>query len=295
MTRVLIDRHAGFCAGVRRAIRGARRVSGQHPGVVTYGELIHNPQVVGELEKEGIRVVRDLEEVEPGERVIIRAHGVPREAERRLKERGVPVHDFTCPRVKEIHHTIQSYLSQGYRILIVGDPDHPETRGHLGYAGDAGAVLSSVEQARACDVAGKVLVLAQTTISTELFRDAVSALEARALSRRGAAQLRTLDTICPFVLDRQDWVRRASLEAARGGGATLVIGGRNSSNTRKLAQIASRHGPVFWIERPEELDIEAVLAHPLVAVTAGASTPDGAIREVLDRLTARGARVEERP
>ena len=288
MTRVLIDRHAGFCAGVRRAIRGARRVNacreGARPGVATYGELIHNPQVVGELEGEGIRVIHDVGEARPGERLVIRAHGVPPETERALRERGVPLHDLTCPRVKEIHHTIQAWLREGWRVYIVGDPGHPEVRGHLGYAGEAGGVLSSAGQARECAVDGKVLVLAQTTISPELFHEVVAVLRERA-----TGELRTLDTLCPFVLDRQDWVRRASREAAGEGGATLVIGGRNSSNTRKLAQIAAGQGPVFWIERPEELDLEALLAHPVLALTAGASTPDEAIREVLGRLVARGA------
>ena len=259
-------------------------------GVVTLGELIHNPQVVAELEGEGIRVIRDPGEARPGERVVIRAHGVPPETEQALRERGVPFHDLTCPRVKEIHHTIQGWRREGWRVYIVGDPGHPEVQGHLGYAGGSGRVLSSVEEARACAMDGKVLVLAQTTISPELFHEVVAALR-----ERSGGELRTLDTLCPFVLERQDWVRRASLEAAGAGGATVVIGGRNSSNTRKLARIAGGQGPVFWIERPEELDVEAALAHPVLALTAGASTPDEAIVEVLRRLTARGAVVEERP
>jgi 4-hydroxy-3-methylbut-2-enyl diphosphate reductase len=298
MTRVLIDRHAGFCAGVKRAIRGARRVSRAHGGAVSLGELIHNPQVVGELEREGIRVIREVPARPGGEPVILRAHGIPPAEEERLRERGIAYHDFTCPRVQDIHRTITACRQEGWRILIVGNRDHPEVKGHLGYAGEAGAVLSSVREAEEYTPpigpqGLRLVVLAQTTIAPELFRQVIGVLErkraaAPARTPGGSFSLRTLDTICPFVLRRQEWIRRASRKAR----ASLVIGGRNSSNTRKLVEIAERNGPVFWIERPEELPVEELLRHPVVALTAGASTPDQTIREVVERLAARGALIE---
>ncbi len=304
MTRVLIDRQAGFCAGVRRALRGARRVNARYGStarsarIASYGELIHNPQVTGALAQEGIRVVDELESLRPGDRVIIRTHGIPPQEERLLQERGIAVHDFTCPRVKEVHRAIQTHRGEGRRILIVGVPDHPEVKGHLGYAGEGGAVLSSVEDAGRCALAGRMLVVAQTTISPGLFQSVVRLLEERLQASpppdppgAAAARLHALDTTCPFVRARQEWIRQAS----RLAGATLVIGGRRSSNTHRLVEIAAVHGPVYWIEHPQELDEEELLKHPAVAVTAGASTPDEAVRKVVDRLVARGAQAEELP
>jgi len=287
MTRVLFDRRAGFCAGVKKAIRGARHVAGKRGNVVSYGELIHNPEVIKSLAEEGIRVKYDLEEIAGHEFIIIRAHGIPPHEEEWLKKNQRQYLDLTCRRVKEIHRTIIKHREAGYFIVIVGNPDHPEVKGHLGYAGESARVIDSVKKALEFSASFKnpktrLLVLSQTTISPGLYNRVVAVLKEQQL------QVLPINTLCPFVLKRQDWLRRFSLLAD----ASIIIGGRNSSNTGKLFDIASKNGPVFWLTSAQELEAELILQYPLVALTAGASTPVEALTEVADILAAHGALIE---
>ncbi|MBA7608760.1 4-hydroxy-3-methylbut-2-enyl diphosphate reductase [subsurface metagenome] len=282
MTRVLLDRYAGFCAGVRRTIRGAREAVTEKR-VVSYGELIHNPDVTRELKRDGISVCPRLEDIKLSDFVIIRAHGIPPDEENFLKNRGISYLDLTCLRVKQIHKRIKEKREQGYRIIIVGDPDHPEVKGHLGYAGEAGAVLSSVQEAEFFGPdSEKMFVFAQTTTSTALYHDIIRILSGRGLNPD------TLNTLCPFVLKRQEWIGKYSQLTA----ASLVIGGKNSSNTKKLFEIAAQNGTACWICGPGELDLEKILDFSSIAVTAGASTPDESISAVLRNLEAAGAGIE---
>jgi len=287
MTRVLYDRRAGFCTGVKKAIRGARREAGKRGKVVSYGELIHNPQVIKSLAAEGITVKYDLEEIDGHEFVIVRAHGIPPYEEEWLKNNQRQYLDLTCRRVKEIHRTIIEHREAGYFIVIVGNPDHPEVKGHLGYAGESARVIDSVKKALEFSVSFKkskirLLVLAQTTISPELYNRVVAVLKEQQL------QVSPINTLCPFVLKRQEWLRRFSLIAD----ASIIIGGRNSSNTGKLFEIASKNGPVFWLTGAQELEAELILQYPLVALTAGASTPVEALTEVADILAAHGVLIQ---
>ncbi len=287
MTRVLFDRRAGFCAGVKKAIRGAREQAGKRGNVVFYGELIHNPQVIKSLAEEGIRVKYNLEKMAGHEFVIVRAHGIPPHEEEWLKKNHREYLDLTCRRVKEIHRTIIKHREAGDFIVIVGNSDHPEVKGHLGYAGESARVIDSVEKAREISESFKnskkrLLVLAQTTISPELYNRVVDVLKEQQF------QVLPINTLCPFVLKRQDWLRRFSLLAD----ASIIIGGRNSSNTGKLFDIASKNGPVFWLTSAQGLETELILKYPLVALTAGASTPVEELTEVADILAAHGALIE---
>lgn len=287
MTRVIFDRRAGFCAGVKKAIRGARDQAGKRGNVVFYGELIHNPQVIKSLAEEGIRVKYNLEEMAGHEFVIIRAHGIPPHEEEWLKKNQREYLDLTCRRVKEIHRTIIKHRETGDFIVIVGNPDHPEVKGHLGYAGESAKVIDSVEKAHEFSTSFKnskkrLLVLAQTTISPGLYNRVVTVLKEQQF------KILPINTLCPFVLKRQDWLRRFSLLAD----ASIIIGGRNSSNTGKLFDIASKNGPVFWLTSAKGLKAELILKYPLVALTAGASTPVEQLTEVADILAAHGALIE---
>ncbi len=284
MTIVWIDRRAGFCAGVKRTIRGAREIidSGEVKGdIVSYGELIHNPHVTRDLERQGIRVQQELTGLKPSDLVVIRAHGIPLAEEHSLEERRIPYLDLTCVRVKAIHKMIAEKRKTGFTILIVGDPNHPEVRGHLGYAGVDGLVLSSVEEAAALplDKNQRYFLLAQTTTSPDLYA-AITAV----LKERGHEPV-AKDSLCPFVRKRQLWIATYSRKAE----AALIIGGRNSSNTRKLFDIAAKNGPAYLIGSTEEMDLDRMLAFPSLAVTAGASTPDHSIDQVLAMLRGGGA------
>jgi 4-hydroxy-3-methylbut-2-enyl diphosphate reductase len=287
MTRVIVDRNAGFCGGVRRAVRSTSKLLSDGPTpqrIVSYGQLVHNREVIDALAVKGLQSVASLEDVVDGDTVVIRTHGIPPEEERLLRSRQVKVSDLTCPRVKRIHQEIQAKRKEGYRIVIVGDPRHPEVKGLLGYAGDSGMVLSMVEEVRGYTDRRKIAVFAQTTITPQMFTEVVQALEKKEL------KMTVTNTICPFVVNRQRWIQRFS----RLADASVIIGGKNSSNTRKLCTIASNNGPTYHLSEAAELNLEEIFKYSLVALTAGASTAESTIQEVLAALQAAGAVIEQR-
>ncbi len=295
MALVIYDRDAGMCTGVKRSIDGALKTAinvGGSKEIVTYGELIHNPVIITKLKKRGIKIVNTLNRITLNNFVIIRAHGIPPEDENYFKENGIEYLDLTCPIVKSIHKKITDYKDRGYKIMIVGHPKHPETIGHMGYAGNAGFVVSNPEdlkinskdqdtQYRGID--SKTLIIAQTTISEKLYQEVI--IESKA-KEKGAT---VLYTICPFVLGRQRWIDKMSRESD----AAIIIGGKNSSNTRRLYELAKSNCETYWIVRPEELPINDLKNYTQIALTAGASTADETIQEVLHNLKQRGFQITE--
>jgi len=286
-----VDRNAGFCGGVRRAIRSTGELLSHDPNaestpkrIVSYGQLVHNREVTDALAEQGLKSVASLEDVADGDTVVIRTHGIPPEEERALRSRRVKVSDFTCPRVKRIHQGIVARRKEGYRIVIVGDPRHPEVRGLLGYAGDSGVVVCTAGELRSYTDRRKIAVFAQTTITPKLFMEVVQAFEQKGL------EMAVSNTLCSFAVNRQRWIGRFSRRAD----ASLIIGGKNSSNTRKLYTIASANGPAYHLSKASELDPEEILKYSLVALTAGASTADSTVQEVLAALQAAGAVIEQR-
>ena len=288
MTRVIVDRNAGFCAGVRRAIRGTTQILSQDSSnrrrVSSYGQLVHNREVTEGLSARGLENLENPEEARSGDQVILRTHGVSPREEQLLLRQGAALRDFTCPRVKRVHQQIREKREAGYRIVIVGDPDHPEVIAHLGHGGDGALVLASAEDARRVPEGGKIAVFAQTTITPEFFGDVVDALRRRGLKPT------VIDSLCPYVLKRQNWIIRYSKLAE----ASVILGGRNSSNTRKLYGLAAKNGPAFHVSTADELDVEKILQYRVVALTAGASTSDRSIRQLVSGLQAAGARIEYR-
>jgi len=287
MTRVIVDRNAGFCGGVRRAIRSTGKLLSDDrkpERIVSYGQLVHNREVTDALAEQGLQSVARPEDVADGDTVVIRTHGIPPEEERLLRSRQGKVSDFTCPRVKRVHQGIVAKRREGYRIVIVGDPLHPEVIGLLGYAGDSGVVVCTAGEVRGYADRRKIAVFAQTTITPQLFMEVVRAFEQKGL------EMAVSNTLCPFVVNRQRWIGRFSRRAD----ASLIIGGKNSSNTRKLYTIASDNGPAYHLSRAVELNPEEILKYSLVALTAGASTADSTIQEVLAALRAAGAVIEHR-
>jgi len=288
MTRVIVDRNAGFCAGVRRAIRGTEQLlSLESPGgrrVASYGQLVHNREVTDGLSSLGLENLESPQDAKAGDEVVLRTHGISPQEEQLLRCQGAELRDFTCPRVKRVHRQIREKREAGYEIIIVGDPDHPEVRAHLGHAGESAMVMSSVRDARRVAKGRKIAVFAQTTITPDYYRKVVAALERR------CPQMSVVDSLCPFVLKRQRWIEKYSKSAD----ASLILGGRNSSNTRKLHALAAGNGPAFHLSKAEELDVEKMLRYSVIALTAGASTSDQTIGEVLSRLQAAGALIERR-
>lgn len=287
MTRVWLDREAGYCGGVRRAVRGAKAARARLEAarrVLSYGELVHNPRVLADLRASGIAQTDDLAALQGDELVVIRTHGIAPSERAALAARNVAWLDLTCPRVARAQQLAAQAGRSGAAVLVVGDARHPEVRGILGHAGDGAGVLSGRADAEAYSGPQRVVLLAQTTISAALFDEVTAALLGRGF------EVTRIDTLCPYVARRQAWIDRF----ARLAGASLVLGGRGSSNTARLYDTALRHGPAWWIAAPDEVDLDAVLRHGTLAVTAGASTPPEDVAELAGRLRAAGAHIQRR-
>ena len=238
--RVRLARTAGFCMGVRRAMELALQAVHDEPGdICTYGPLIHNPQVLELLEGKGVAAIKEIPEAQSrnGGTVIIRAHGVPPEEKKALKEAGFArLVDGTCPRVIKVQAIIRRSAKAGHDPVIVGDAEHAEVRGLLGHSLGRGHVVSRPEEVADLPLLGRVVAVAQTTQSAELFSKVVKALEER------FGRVEVHDTICEATHNRQAEV----LSLAGESDGVVVVGGRFSGNTKRLYELAGSNGrPAF--------------------------------------------------
>jgi len=277
--KITIARHAGFCFGVRRAIDITFKVRQSNPDkrIYTLGQIIHNPQVIDALTRRGIGIVHDISDptLRPGDIAIVRAHGISPDKKTALNERGVEVIDAACPMVLKLHSVIKKASRNADLIAIVGDKDHPEMDAHMGVAGSKGVIIQSLEDARAVPAVKRLAVVAQTTFDVALYRDIIDIL------REKCEVLDVSDTICRSTVDRQSEVR----ELAKDHDTFIVIGGRNSANTKRLAEIAAKDSPnVIRIESPDQLKGINRSQMKRVAVIAGASTPHWVIEECIEAL-----------
>ncbi|UCE83645.1 MAG: 4-hydroxy-3-methylbut-2-enyl diphosphate reductase [Deltaproteobacteria bacterium] len=275
--RVKVAKNAGFCMGVRRAIDlvlNAARDRQPDEIIHTYGPLIHNNQVLEMLETRGIRCLANLEEVEKG-RIAIRAHGIPPQERKEIKEQGFKIINATCPRVARVQGIIKKHALQGYDVVIVGDDNHAEVIGLKGFANGRARVLNKREEVDQLPEMEKLLVVAQTTQDERAFKTIADRLRER---YPGA---KIFNTICDSTHNRQEEVRALCDEVE----AMVVVGGRQSGNTKRLAEIAAATGiPTFHVETAEELDQSQLQEFDLVGVTAGASTPNWLLRRVVYEL-----------
>lgn len=272
---IILARSAGFCMGVKRAIGMAQKAADdeQHT-VYTYGPLIHNPQELQRLRLDGIVPFGENEEPPPAP-VIIRAHGVTPATLAKLHEKAEKVLDATCPKVSSIQKRIRQYSKNGYAVVIAGEEDHPEVVGLLGYATGRAFVVNNPEDVDTLPELGKVLLVSQTTQDEEKYEK----IKCRFMERYSEGE--ALDTICSSTHMRQSEIRKMVKEVD----AMIVIGGRNSGNTRRLQTISEEAGlPSFHVESASELPLDRLRVLKVVGVSAGASTPDWIIEEVVEAL-----------
>jgi (E)-4-hydroxy-3-methyl-but-2-enyl pyrophosphate reductase len=273
--KVRLAKKAGFCMGVRRAMELALEAGYHYPDpVYTYGPLIHNPQVLSMLEKKGIRILDPVDDHQSGT-IIIRAHGIPPNEHERLKKSGCTIVDATCPRVIKVQAIIRKYAEEGYTTIIVGDRDHPEVVGLLGFSQEKGIVLTHPDQVKTLSELDRLIVVAQTTQDETLFQAVVEKIRGR------FPNTLVFNTICNATHERQEEVRNL----ARQVDGLVIVGGYNSGNTRRLAAIAESVGThCFHVETENQLDKNAIRRLKTVGVTAGASTPNWMIRKVVQEL-----------
>lgn len=270
---VMLARHAGACYGVQRALDLAVAVIDEGREVRTLGPLIHNPLVVSDLERRGARVAASVDDIDGGT-VIIRSHGVTPGVRSSLSARGLDVVDATCPHVARAQDAAAQLAESGCRVLVVGEEGHPEVEGLTEYAKEAGGkvdVVSSIDDIPE-DLYEPVGVVVQTTQMRENLDAIVDALRARGLNPI------VRNTICSATRQRQ----KTAAQVAEQVDAMVVIGGRNSSNTTRLAEICAEHCPrTYHIESVDELRADLFAGCACVGVTAGASTPEDQIQAVV--------------
>ena len=272
-----IGKHAGFCFGVRRAVQTAFDAAKTEVPCVTLGPLIHNPQEVERLAAAGVRSVDSLDDVQPGQTVIIRSHGVTPDVYARCEARGIRYIDATCPHVAHIHELVRTYSEGGNAVLIVGEAEHPEVVGIAGWAAGPVFILPDAQAARAAQLPRRAMVVAQTTIRRERFEEVLAVLRER------VGELTVRMTICAATSQRQ----QEAGELSRQADVMVVVGGRNSSNTQKLYETCRARCPrTLLVETPEDLPEGAFFATDRVAITAGASTPQWLLDQVRARIEA---------
>lgn len=270
-----VARYAGVCYGVERALGMAEKAAGEaRKPVNTLGPLIHNPLVVNDLERIGVGTASSVSEVEGGT-LIIRAHGVVPSAVEDARARGLDVLDATCPYVKKAHNAAERLVREGYQLIVVGESGHPEVEGIMGHAGDNAHVVSVPGDLDAIDLSRKVGVVVQTTQTPGALADVVAELSKRTMD------LRVINTICSATQERQD----SAAELARRVDAMIVVGGKNSGNTRRLAEICTAACPkTHHIEDASEIEAAWFDGVSHIGVTAGASTPASHIERALVRM-----------
>ena len=264
--------HAGVCYGVERALKLAAHAAESARGsVTTLGPLIHNPIVVRDLESAGVKGAQTVDEVESGT-LIIRADARVPQVIDQARAKGLEVLDATCPYVKKVHMAAEKLVREGYQLIVVGESGHPEVEGILGHAGDAAHVVSTPHDLDGVDLARKVGVVVQTTQTPANLAAIVSALALRTMD------LRVVNTICSATQERQD----SAAELASRADVMIVIGGKNSGNTRRLAEICMACCPrTHHIEDSSEIQRTWFEGVALVGITAGASTPGAHIDAAL--------------
>ena len=269
--KTILAPKAGFCFGVKRALDLAMQTAKEtNKSIYTLGPLIHNPQVVEDLSKKGIKVVKDLSDIPEGV-IIIRSHGVGPDIIDNARDRDLQVIDATCPFVKKAQELAKELNDQGYQVVVVGDKEHPEVTGIIGWTGHTGIVVETPEQAEKLQPLKKIGIISQTTQPEENFNNIASVLQEK------AEEVKAYNTICHATRDRQ----YAAAELARKVDVMIVIGGKNSANTQKLARLCAQTGtPTHHIETAAEFKREWLTDKKLIGITAGASTPDWIIEEV---------------
>ncbi len=288
MVEIVVAQNAGFCFGVKRAVKIAEESSHyarEGRRVFTLGPIIHNPQEVDRLKNMGVKPLEG-EELQEGDAVIIRSHGIPPEKERNLKKKGAKVVDATCPYVKAVHDAVCRLTREGYFIVIVGEKNHPEVIGTLGYleeCGGKGIVVETLEDLREAFKHERVGLVSQTTQSEQFLKEIVGELAL------WVKELKVINTICNATSVRQEDVYSLAPKVD----VMVIVGGKNSGNTRRLHSISKSINPnSYHIETAEELREEWFEGARRIGITAGASTPDwiiervkGKIREICEGLS----------
>jgi len=269
---IIVAKNAGFCFGVDRAVKITKEeLRKDKTDIYSYGPLIHNPQAVEKLKGKGLNTVDEFESIQKG-RIIVRSHGIPKSIQDSIINSGLELIDCTCPYVIAVHKKVNEYSSKGYDIVIVGDKNHPEVIGINGWCEDKAYIINSQDDANSLPEFKKVCVVSQTTNRLDKFVDLSKIVEEK------SEEVVLFNTICNATKLRQE----AAEELAQEVDAMIVLGGKESSNTIKLAEISKKFcKDVYHVETIDELDFNVLQNLNKIGITAGASTPDWIIKEAV--------------
>ena len=271
--KVKIAKEAGFCFGVKRAMKMAWDELELNSDIYALGPLIHNKQAVQKYEDKGLITVDTIEGIPNNKNIIIRSHGVSKDTYDKAMSNSLNIIDTTCPFVKKIHNIVKESYENGFKIIIIGDKNHPEVIGINGWCENSALTIKSIEDLNdlTLDNEYKYCVVAQTTLNLELYNKIVDELSKR------LDNVTFNNTICSATKIRQQAAKELSVDVD----CMIVIGGKHSSNTQKLVNICKEQVPTFSIETKDDLDIEKLKEFDIIGVTAGASTPDWIIKDVI--------------
>lgn len=273
--KIIISRSAGFCFGVRKTVEMAEQEANKRKEIYTLGPIIHNPQVVSHLKTKNIHTKNSVDELPPNSTVIIRTHGATLQDMEKMEKSSLNLIDGTCPFVIRSQRMARRSAEQGYFVVIVGDENHPEIKGVKSRAGVNSLVINPSNMEFLPPPAERIAVIAQTTLPEEDFKAVIEKLKPL------AQELKVINTICRDTTIRQNEAKKIAKEVD----LVLVIGGRNSANTNKLARLSSEINPnTHHIESEKEIDEGWFKNIESVGIITGASTPDWIIKEVIQKL-----------
>ena len=277
--KVILAKKYGFCMGVKRAIEIAEKAANTHSSVTVLHQIVHNPSVVFSLEQKGVKSVEGIENVRT-QTVVFSAHGVSPQIREEAKKRGLTTIDATCPLVLKVHGIVKSFALRGYEFIYVGHEGHPEPLGVMGWAPGKVKLIENTEEVENLhiDNLGKLVVITQTTLSVDDTKNTIDAILTR------YPKVKVFNTVCFETTDRQ----QALKELLSLVDLVIVVGGRNSSNSLRLADLAKKAGKRgFLVETKDDLKKEWFKAVTVVGLTAGASTPDHEtlkVKEAIERM-----------
>lgn len=277
---IILGKTAGFCFGVRNAVQKAEEKLKEHSELFCLGELVHNGQVIKKLEKLGLKLVEEVDEAK--DKIIIRAHGIPKEIYHKAKKLNIEIFDFTCPNVLKIHRIADEYSSKGYYIFLIGGKKHPESLGTISFCGKNSYLIETKEDTDEAiklfkkSNIKKLLIIVQTTFNLEKFNNYVEQIKQK-LDEDIEVQVK--NTICNATRIRQE----ETYEISKKVQCMIIIGGKNSSNTKKLYDIAKENCKnTIIVETKDEIDFKNIKQIEKIGIMAGASTPDYSINEIIE-------------
>lgn len=271
--KIIVADNAGFCFGVNRAMEIAdTEIHKKLDTLFSYGPLIHNPQAVDMLKKQGLIPIDDISKLKEGH-VIIRSHGIPKQIEEEFKRYNVKLIDTTCPYVKAVHKRVENFRNRGYNIVIIGDPEHPEVIGINGWCNNEAYIVNTPEDIQKLPYMDSICVVSQTTNTEEKFNQLSKPIKSKGNT------VEIFNTICKATRNRQNSAKYVASIVD----AMIVIGGYKSSNTLKLVEISKKYCKnVFHIETIKDMSLQELSKFNTIGITAGASTPDWIIKEAVE-------------